>query len=102
MNTIVDKILTCMPIIKSAKKALRQSKRKKLLNLSKKDGLKSLLKQFKKEKKMDLIPKIFSLADKAAKTGTIHKNKAKRIKSQISKIVVSSPKTQIKEKIKKG
>ena len=90
-----------MPIIKSAKKALRQSKTKKALNVSKKDGLKSLLKQFKKENKADLIPKIFSLADKAAKTGAIHKNKAKRIKSQVSKSVLSSPKIQPKKKTKK-
>lgn len=71
------------------------------MNLSKKNGLRSLLRQFKKEKKTDLIPKIFSLADKAAKTGAIHKNKAKRIKSQISKDSFTVPKVQPKKKTKK-
>lgn len=82
-----------MPITKSAKKALRQSEKKRQRNLLKKKNLKQAIKRFKTfvaEKKLEQAEKELSLvykyADKAAKTGQpFKKNKAFRIKSRMAK-----------------
>lgn len=76
-----------MPVIKSSKKALRQTKKRTILNKSKATFLKIELKKLKKEKDPKVLPKIYSLVDKMVKTHVIHKNKAGRIKSQVEKIV---------------
>lgn len=79
-----------MPIIQSAKKALRGSKRKRVFNLKKKDQVSKTVKQFKKlvlakdvkaaEKMLPQVQKVF---DKAAKTGLIKKNTSARKKSRL-------------------
>lgn len=71
-----------MPIKESAKKALRQSIKKRAINLKKKQAIKEVVKKTVDEKGM---PKAQSVIDKAAKTGYIHKNKAARLKSRLSK-----------------
>jgi len=71
-----------MPIIKSAKKALKQSRKRALHNLKKKKLLKSTIKKTTSEKEMS---KAQSVIDKAAKTGYIHKNKAARLKSRLAR-----------------
>jgi len=83
-----------MPITKSAKKALRQNKKKKKVNLSKKRDIKDLVKQVnvlvkdkKQEEAKKLLPKIYKALDKTAKTGTIKKNNASRRKSRLTKLV---------------
>jgi small subunit ribosomal protein S20 len=80
-----------MPNLKSAKKALRQNKRRRTLNLAYKKKIKDPIKHFKKlisEKKTDeakkLLPQIYKALDKAAKHGTIKKNNANRRKSRLS------------------
>jgi small subunit ribosomal protein S20 len=83
-----------MPITKSAKKALRQSLRKKEKNLIKKNNVKACFKEIKKliEKKElkeaeKLLPKFYKAVDKAAKTGVIKKNTASRKKSRTTKMI---------------
>lgn len=76
-----------MPIIKSAKKAVRQTKKRTKQNKSKKLLLKAKLAQFGKSKTKKSLSEIFSLADKLTKAGIIHKNKAKRIKSRVAKMI---------------
>ncbi len=71
-----------MPIIKSAVKALKQSKVRQKRNLLKKKDLKDIVKKTTKSSDM---PKAQSKIDKIAKTGYIHKNKAARLKSRLSK-----------------
>ncbi len=80
-----------MPITKSAKKALRQSARRKVQNTKRKDAYKGAIKTYKKlvtAKSMDEAKTKLSLAykalDKAAKTGAIKKNKAARLKSRLT------------------
>jgi small subunit ribosomal protein S20 len=84
-----------MPIIKSAKKALRQTKKRTALNRTKKMAFKSALKEFKKKKDPKAVTLIYSLVDKMAKAGVVHKNRAARIKSylaqQISQTSTSKP-----------
>lgn len=82
-----------MPIKVSAKKALRQAKRRQIQNLKKKQAAKNLAKKIKKlvsEKKIDEAKKLISLAykaiDKAAKTKVIPKNTASRQKSGLMKL----------------
>ena len=80
-----------MPITESAKKALRQSKRKRIRNLIKKEAYKKEIKKFRKlmsakdsEGAKKLLPKVFKALDKAAKTHVIKKGKADRLKSRLS------------------
>ncbi len=84
-----------MPVIKSAKKKLRQDKKRQIANKKIKEGLVALIKKAKKGKTLDAIKKAIQAADKAAKKGIIHKNKAARLKSQLSKLL---PKEVPKEK----
>lgn len=76
-----------MPITKSAKKALRQTRKRTAANKAKKAALKAELKSLRLKKSPEILRKIYSLADKLAKRGIIHKNKAKRIKSRAASML---------------
>ncbi len=88
-----------MPITRSAKKALRGSERKRVVNLRRKKKLDTSVKDVKKlvvsGSKAD-AQKALSLAykaiDKAAKKGLIKKGAAARKKSRISALVKKSSK----------
>lgn len=80
-----------MPTLQSAKKALRQNKRRQALNLTYKKNMRESIKQLKKlvlEKNFSeakkLLPQIYKALDKAAKHGTIKKNNADRKKSRLT------------------
>ena len=82
------------PVTKSAKKALRQSLKRRARNLQKKKKIKDILKevrnlifQKKVEEAKKLLPQIYKLLDKAAKAGLIKKNAASRKKSRITKLI---------------
>jgi len=105
-----------MPITKSAKKALRQSQRRKARNIQKKAKIKNLIKQIRSlvsEKKVKedkssfppslspressaieeakkLLPQVYKILDKAAKVGVIKKNTASRKKARITKLIFKS------------
>ena len=80
-----------MPLTKSAHKALRQSKKRRVANKTKMTELKSVIKDFKKmvaagkvkeaKKQLDIA---FKKLDKAAKINIIKKNKSSRLKSRLS------------------
>ncbi len=80
-----------MPITHSATKALRQTKKRTALNNAKKKRIKELMKQVEKavaSKAADTVKLVQSATkalDKAAKTHTIHANRAARLKSQLQK-----------------
>ncbi len=83
-----------MPITKSAKKALRQSKKRRVRNLKQKDATVKELKTFKKfvaaKNKKDALkalPQVYKALDKAVKNHLIAKNKAARLKSRLTKMV---------------
>jgi len=85
-------------ITKSAKKALRQDKKRRIKNIRQKLALKELLKEVKslvEQKKTEevkkLLPKAYKLLDKAAKTNLIKKNTASRTKSRITKLINKTP-----------
>lgn len=83
-----------MAITKSAKKAIRNSARKRVFNLRRLNEMRNITKNFKKlvlEKKKDealsLLPKVYKAIDKTAKRGVIKKNTASRKKSRLTRFV---------------
>lgn len=89
-----------MPITQSAKKALRQSKRRNARNVAKKTAYKAVVTKIKKLTETGqasvaetLLPQLYKAVDKAAKTRAIAVNKASRLKSRLSKLILSRQKT---------
>lgn len=88
-----------MAITKSAKKAIRQNKTRRVRNLIYINKIKKLVKEVKsfavqkksKEAK-ELLPKVYQILDKAAKVGIIKKNNASRHKSRIAKMIEKASK----------
>lgn len=78
-----------MPITSSAKKALRRDKRKTKINLKVKKVFKKAVADFKKKPTAKTLSTAFSRLDKAAKKKVIHKNKAARLKSRLTKLLNS-------------
>lgn len=85
-----------MPITKGAEKANRQSKKKRVFNLRRKNVLSDVVKSVNKaveakdaEKAKSLLPKAYQAIDKAAKRGVIKDNTASRKKSRLTKRVKS-------------
>jgi small subunit ribosomal protein S20 len=83
-----------MPITKSAKKALRQSQKRKKQNLVWKTKIKKLEKEIKKlteEKKIKevkkILPQFYKTVDKAVKNNVLKKNTASRKKSKMAKVI---------------
>ncbi len=82
-----------MPITQSAKKALRGSMKKKMVNDRRKKNMKDTIKSVEKlvkDKKQseakELLSNAYSAIDKAAKSGILKKNTASRKKARLSKI----------------
>jgi small subunit ribosomal protein S20 len=76
-----------MPVTKTAKRALRSSKRKEEVNKQIRANLEVAIRLAKKGKTRKRVTTAISLADRAAKKHLIHKNKAARIKSTLSKLL---------------
>jgi len=83
-----------MPITDSAKKALRQSVRRKKRNLIYKNKIRDLVKEIrsltvenKKEEAKKLLSQAYKALDKAAKVGVIKKNTASRKKARLAKFL---------------
>jgi len=82
-----------MPITKSTKKALRQNITNRRRNIKRADTYKSAIKDYKKavlskdaEETIASLSKVYKSLDKAAKSNTIKKNKADRMKSRLTKL----------------
>ncbi len=78
-----------MPVTKTAKRALRSSKRKENVNKIILSRLDIALKKAKKTKTKKDILEAISLSDRAARRDIIHKNKAGRIKSKLTSKLTS-------------
>lgn len=76
-----------MPVIKSAKKKLRQDKKRQARNKVQKDFLKKVVKEFKKSPSEKGLTAVFKAADKSVKNHLIHQNKAARLKSTLTKVL---------------
>lgn len=77
-----------MPITQSAKKALRQNKRRRVRNLAATAAWKKAVKQAKKTPRdKELLARAYQALDKAAKRGVIKKNTASRKKSRLTRLI---------------
>lgn len=93
-----------MPVTYTAKRALRGSARKASVNINIIKELDHAIRQAEKTRSIELVKKAASLADRAAKKKVIHKNKAARIKSALSKLakpVKATKKATSKKLVKK-
>ena len=79
--------IATMPITKSAIRKLRADKRKAKVNLKVRRALKEAVAQMRKKPSAKNLTAMFSRADRAAKSGVIHKNKASRLKSRLSALI---------------
>lgn len=89
-----------MPVTKQAKKKLRKDKKREVENLKVKTEYKKTLKSTKKSPTVKNLSHASKVVDKAAKKGLIHKNKAARIKSRLSKSKSTTAATPSKSKAK--
>ena len=83
-----------MPTTKSAKKALRQSKKQAFVNKIQKKNIKETIKKIRKaldgkniEEAQKLATQVVKLLDKAAKRHLVHPNVAARKKSRVYKAI---------------
>ncbi|MDO4759214.1 MAG: 30S ribosomal protein S20 [Candidatus Saccharibacteria bacterium] len=79
-----------MPIIKSAKKAARQTNKRTAQNEQIKKFIKAALKRFKNEPTAENFAKAQSEYDKAAKKGLLKKNTASRRKAKLVRMAKDS------------
>jgi ribosomal protein S20 len=81
-----------MPKTSSAKKALRQNVRRRVVNLARRGRIRDAVKQYKKlakgpdaEGARAALARAYQTLDKMAKVGLIKKGKARRLKSRLAK-----------------
>jgi len=79
-----------MPIIKSAKKQVSSSARRRTMNLARRKANRETVKAALATPSMDNLKAAFKAVDKSAKQGIIHKNKASRIKSRLARTAAKS------------
>lgn len=75
-----------MPVLKHAKKKLKQDKKRTVRNKTLKDLYKDLVKKARLNPTPEAISSAFKQVDKAAKNFIIHKNKASRLKASLAKL----------------
>lgn len=78
-----------MPVLKHAKKKLRQDKKRTYANKRLRETYRKFIKVAKVSKTKDSVSKAFQAIDKAAKNNIMHKNKAARMKSALSKFLAT-------------
>ncbi|MDE2213170.1 MAG: 30S ribosomal protein S20 [Patescibacteria group bacterium] len=76
-----------MAITKSAKKALRQSMRRKVFNDRRVRAMRAAAKDIRTTISSENLAKAYQAIDKALKGGVIKKNTAARKKSQLAKLL---------------
>lgn len=83
-----------MPIIKSAKKRVKTSEKKRKINKEWKIKLKNTIKEYEAaieegnlKKAEELLPETYKIIDKAASHNIIHKNNASRKKSKMKRML---------------
>lgn len=99
-----------MPQTQSAKKALRQSEKKRAINYQYKKKMRDLMKNLrilikdgKKDQAEKILPDVYKAIDKAAKKDIIKKGNASRKKSRLTVAVnkISKEKAETKKEVEK-
>ncbi len=81
-----------MPITQSAKKALRQNKRRHARNLTAMRTLRETVKTYRKTPVAQSLAGVYQKLDKAAKNNLIAPNKAARLKSRLARMIAKKEK----------
>ena len=76
-----------MPVLQSAKKALRRDRRRAIVNKRIKEKVKEVLKKTRQTPNKKNLGLSFAILDRATKKKVIHPNKASRLKSRLSKLL---------------
>jgi len=72
-----------VPRIKSAKKAMRQSRKRAIHNRSQRSAVKTAIKKARATMSRETVATAISVLDRAARKGQIHRNTAARKKSRL-------------------
>jgi small subunit ribosomal protein S20 len=80
-----------MPVIASAKKALRRDRRRTIVNRRIRIKVKTALDVVKADSNEKTIASGYSALDRAVKKQVMHKNKAARLKSRLAKATPAVP-----------
>ena len=89
-----------MPVIKSAKKAQRRDRRRGVVNDKIRRKMKLAVKLVKKNPSAKNLAEAYRMVDRAAKKGVVHKNKAARLKSRLTKQLKDTKVSKVKKAIK--
>lgn len=76
-----------MPITKSAKKKMRRDKQRTIINQRIRRQTKSAIKQTRQKPTKKALQRASQMLDRAAKKRVIHKKKASRLKSRLTKLL---------------
>lgn len=76
-----------MPLLRNAKKALRQSQAKTIINSRLKSQVRTAVDRAQAKPSQETMSNAFSALDKALKHHIFHSNKVARVKSQLSRLV---------------
>ncbi len=79
-----------MPVTKTAKKALRRDRRRESVNNPIRSKVRRFLSRVRQDSTQENLSLAHSAIDRAAKKRVIHKNKAKRLKSRLSRVSLSN------------
>lgn len=82
-----------MPITTGAIRKLRADQKKALINLRIKKTFRGAVLTMRKKPSDKNLRSVFAAVDRAAKKKVIHLNKAARIKSRLSKLIVNKKKS---------
>ena len=82
-----------MPITSGAIRKVRADQKKAAVNLKIKRSLREAVSVMRKKPSEKQLRSVYLMADRAAKKKVIHSNKAARIKSRLSRLVVKKKKS---------
>ena len=77
-----------MPVTAQAEKKLRRDRKQQVINAAHRAHLRDGVKSMRKKPTKKQSQAVFTLLDKSVKHHIIHKNKASRLKSRLSKLLV--------------
>lgn len=78
-----------MPVTKQAEKKLRRDKKQQAVNASHRATVRAAIKTMRKSPTKKQLEQVFTILDKSVKHHIVHKNKAARLKSRLSKLLKS-------------
>jgi small subunit ribosomal protein S20 len=79
-----------MPVTAQAEKKLRRDRKQQKINAVHRTHLRDGVKKMRKTPTKKQLQAVFTLLDKSVKLHVIHKNKAARLKSRLSKLLVTN------------